>query len=179
MPSTSATATMAAPDGQAGSTNQPQSTGNCPLQPLGGLNEPPQTPLSTASVSQSHWAPTGAEAGGIVCSPASWAVACRCSASWCRKGAGPTAPWDGPSLWAAGTSASRGVALLFKACPLLSGVSAYAADPGGSFTAAQGNLSGSHVTMVSMYAPVERQEHFLAAKPPLCYANRHSLIPRG
>jgi len=38
-------------DGQAGSTNQPQSTGKCPLQPLGGLNEPPQTPLSTASVS--------------------------------------------------------------------------------------------------------------------------------
>jgi len=38
-------------DGQAGSTNQPQSTGKCPLQSLGGLNEPPQTPLSTASVS--------------------------------------------------------------------------------------------------------------------------------
>ncbi len=42
------------------------------------------------------------------------------AAQWCREGAGPTAPWDGPSFWAAGTSASRGVALLFKACPLLS-----------------------------------------------------------
>ena len=42
------------------------------------------------------------------------------AAQWCREGADPTAPWDGPSFWAAGTSASRGVALLFKACPLLS-----------------------------------------------------------
>ena len=40
---------------------------------------------------------------------------------WCREGAGPTAPWDGPSVWASGTSASRGVALLFKASPLLLG----------------------------------------------------------
>jgi len=50
------------------------------------------------------------------------------------------------------------VALLFKACPLLSDVSAYAADPCGRFIAAQGTLSGSHVTMASVYAPVERQE---------------------
>ncbi len=80
------------------------------------------------------------------------------AAQWCREGASPTAPWDGPSFWAAGTSASRGVALLFKACPLLSGVSAYSADPCGRFVAAQGNLSGSNVTMASVYAPVERQE---------------------
>ncbi len=80
------------------------------------------------------------------------------AAQWCREGAPPTAPWDGPSFWAAGTSASRGVALLFKACPLLSEVSAYAADPCGRFIAAQGTLSGSHVTMASVYAPVERQE---------------------
>ncbi|KAA6416665.1 MAG: hypothetical protein FRX49_13364 [Trebouxia sp. A1-2] len=83
---------------------------------------------------------------------------CTHSAQWCREGAGPTAPWDGPSFWAAGTSASRGVALLFKACPLLSGVSACAVDPCGRFIAAQGSLSGSHVTMASVYAPVERQE---------------------
>ncbi|KAL3130102.1 hypothetical protein ABBQ38_008418 [Trebouxia sp. C0009 RCD-2024] len=30
------------------------------------------------------------------------------AAQWCREGAGPTAPWDGPSFWAAATSASRG-----------------------------------------------------------------------
>ncbi len=49
------------------------------------------------------------------------------AAQWRRERAGTTAPWDGSSFWAAGTPASRGVALLFKACPLLSGVSAYAA----------------------------------------------------
>ena len=45
------------PDGQAGSKNQPQSTGKCPLQPLGGLNEPPKTPFSTAIVSmiRNNW----------------------------------------------------------------------------------------------------------------------------
>jgi len=74
------------------------------------------------------------------------------AAQWCREGARPTAPWDGPSFWAAGTSASRGVALLFKACSLLSEVSAYAADPCGRFIAAQGPLSGSHVTMASVYS---------------------------
>ena len=80
------------PDGQTGSTNQPQSTGKCPLQPLGGLNEPPRTPLSTASVSQCQWAPGEAEAGGIVCSPASWAMACHCSArdTPCYPGRGCT-----------------------------------------------------------------------------------------
>jgi len=62
------------------------------------------------------------------------------------------------------------VALLLKACPLLSGVSAYAADAGGSFTAAQDNLSGSHVTMVSMYAPVERQEQAPFLQQSLLYA---------
>jgi hypothetical protein len=44
----------------------------------GVLNEPPRTPLSIASVSQCQWAPGEAEAGGIVCSPASWAMACHC-----------------------------------------------------------------------------------------------------
>ena len=32
------------PDGQAGSTNQPQSTGKCPLQPLGGPMSHPRPP---------------------------------------------------------------------------------------------------------------------------------------
>ena len=35
------------------------------------------------------------------------------AAQWCREGAGPTAPWDGLSFWAAGTSSSRGVAFFF------------------------------------------------------------------
>ena len=55
------------------------------------------------------------------------------AAQWCREGAGPTAPWDGPSFWAAGTSASRGVALLFKTCTLLTAVTSVHSDPGGRF----------------------------------------------
>jgi len=91
------------------------------------------------------------------------------AAQWCREGAGPTAPWDGPSFWAAGTSASRGVALLFKHCPLLSGVSSAASDPHGRFVAAQGTLSGCCITLASVYAPVERQE-----RAPFFL---HSLLP--
>ncbi|DBA85860.1 TPA: hypothetical protein ACH3X1_005409 [Trebouxia sp. C0004] len=52
-----------------------------------------------------------------------------------REGAGPTAPWDGPSFWAAGALASRGVALLFKPSPLLSGATSAAVDPNGRFVA--------------------------------------------
>ena len=80
------------------------------------------------------------------------------AAQWCREGAGPTAPWDGPSFWAAGTSSSRGVALLFKASPLLSNISLASIDPHGRFVAAQCNLCGGQVTLASVYAPVERQE---------------------
>ena len=57
------------------------------------------------------------------------------AAQWCREGAGPTAPWDGPSFWATGTSASRGVALLFKPSPPLSGATSAAVDPNGRFVA--------------------------------------------
>ncbi len=168
-PSTVATATTAAPR-RTDRQHKPAAEywKVPPAAPGGGLNERPQIPLCTASVSQCRWPPREAEAGGIVCSLSSWAMACHCSArdtpcypeaAQCsREGAGPTAPWDGPSFWAAGTSASRGVALLFKACLLLSEVLAYAADPCGRCIAAQGTLSGSHVTMASVYAPVERQE---------------------
>ena len=80
------------------------------------------------------------------------------AAQWCREGAGPTAPWDGPSFWAAGTSASRGVALLFKPNPLLSGPILAAIDPNGRFVAIKCDLSGSQITVASVYAPAERQE---------------------
>ena len=80
------------------------------------------------------------------------------AAQWCREGAGPTAPWDGLSFWAAGTSSSRGVALLFKASPLLSNISLASIDPHGRFVAAQCTLCGGQVTLASVYAPVERQE---------------------
>ena len=91
------------------------------------------------------------------------------AAQWCREAAGPTAPWDGPSFWASGTSASRGVALLFKASPLLSSITPAAVDPDGRFVAAQGNLCGCQITLASVYAPVERQE-----RAPFF---QHSLMP--
>ena len=80
------------------------------------------------------------------------------AAQWCREGAGPTAPWDGPSFWAAGTSASRGVALLFKACSLLTAVTSVHSDPNGRFLIVQADLSSKQVSIASVYAPVERQE---------------------
>ena len=80
------------------------------------------------------------------------------AAQWCKEGAGPTAPWDGPSFWAAGSSASCGVALLFKDTPLLSDLTATTSDSSGRFVAAQGALSGSQTMFMSVYAPADRQE---------------------
>ena len=117
---------------------------------------------------------------------------------WCKERAGPTAPWDGPSFWASGTSASRGVALLFKASPQVSLVSLSVLcrrrmdiSPvtqkrkkkrplpscqayirllhNGRFIAAQGNLCGCQIMLASVYAPVERQE-----RAPFF---QHSLMP--
>ncbi len=97
------------PNGQAGSTNQPQSTRKCPLQPLGGLNEPTQTSVSTASVSQCQWARERQKRAALfaVLQAGPWHVIALQethhatqaeSAQWCREGAGPTAPWGGPSF---------------------------------------------------------------------------------
>ena len=86
------------------------------------------------------------------------------AAQWCREGAGPTAPWDGPSFWANGTSASRGVALLFKADSPLSAVTSTLSDPSGRFVAAKGDLYGREMIFAAVYAPAEsrdRQSFFL------------------
>ena len=91
------------------------------------------------------------------------------AAQWCREGAGPTAPWDGPSFWAAGTSVSRGVALLFKPCSLLASITLLSADPHGRFVVARGDLSSQQVTVASCYAPVDRQQ-----RTPFFL---HSLLP--
>ena len=80
------------------------------------------------------------------------------AAQWCGERAGPTGPWNGPSFWAAGTSVIRDVALLLKPCPLLTGATSATVDPHGRFAAVQCDLSGSPITVASVYAPVERQE---------------------
>ena len=119
------------PGGQAGSTNQPQSTEKCPLQHRGGSMSHPR--LSTAYVSQCQRLRERQKRAALFAVLQAWHVialqethhATQAEAvHWCREGAGPTAPREGPSFWAAGISVSRSVALLFKACPLLSGVSA-------------------------------------------------------
>ena len=111
-------------------------TGVAPAAP-GGLNEPPLTPLFMSfNVSGLRerlqqlalFAVQQAEPWHVIALQETHHATQAVAAQWCREGPGPTAPWDGPSFWSAGTSASRGVALLLKACPLLSGVSAYAAQ---------------------------------------------------
>ena len=85
------------------------------------------------------------------------------AAQWCREGAGPTAPWDGPSFWAAGTSASRGVALLFKPNPLLSGPILAAIDPNGRFVAIKCDLSGSQITIFFFFFLGGKDIHYTSA----------------
>ena len=63
------------PGGPAEHTLQLFPTGRCPLLPLGGLNEPTQHPLPTASLPQCQWPQREAEAGGIVCNLTVWTLA--------------------------------------------------------------------------------------------------------
>ncbi len=147
-PSTAATATTAAPR-RTGRQHKPAAEycRSCPCSPWGGSMSPPRAPsLQLLSLNVNGLRERQKRAALFaVLQAGPWHVIALQethhatqaeAAQWCREGAGPTAPWDGPSFWAAGTSASRGVALLFKAGPLLSEVSAYATDPCGRFIAA-------------------------------------------
>ena len=91
------------------------------------------------------------------------------AAQRCREGTGPAAPWDGPSLWAAGTSASRGVVLLFNPSPLLSGATSAAIDPNGRVVAVKYDLSGSRIAVASVYA-LEGAHAFHPRQPAACPA---------
>ena len=62
------------PGGLAEHTLQSFPTGRCPLLPLGGLNEPTQHPLPTASLPLRQWPQREAEAGGIVCNLTVWTL---------------------------------------------------------------------------------------------------------
>ena len=84
-------------------------SGNAPCSPWGDPMTPPRTPLPIASFSQYQMPQGETEAGGTICSSASWAMACCCSSrdtpcpakatQLCREGAGSTATWDGPPFW--------------------------------------------------------------------------------
>ena len=173
------------PGGPAEHTLQLFPTGRCPLLPLGGSMSPPNTPslqLLSLNVNGLRGKQKRAALFATLQSGPWQVIALQEThhanqteaAQWCRERAGPTAPWDGPSFWATGTSASRGVALLFKPSPLLSGATSVAVDPNGRFVAVRCDLSGSQITIASVYAPVERQE-----RTPFFHSSLLPALPAG
>jgi exonuclease III len=81
---------------------------------------------------------------------------------WLRDGAGAGLPWAGLSVWAAGTSASRGVAVLVRPQPLLS-LRLVRADSAGRFVGALLTLAETSYLVYSVYAPcvgAEREGFF-------------------
>lgn len=75
---------------------------------------------------------------------------------WAASGAGPLLAWPGTSFWCHGTSASRGVALLFKNSCQAQNLSVRSQDPAGRVLAVDFTLCEADFTVVSVYAPVEQ-----------------------
>ena len=66
------------------------------------------------------------------------------------------------------------MALLFKPSPLVTGATSTAVDPNGRFVAVRCDLSGSQITIASVYAPVERQE-----RTPFFHSSLLPALPAG
>ena len=78
--------------------------------------------------------------------------------SWAAAGAGPLHPWPGVSFWSHGTSASRGVALLFKHACLASEAALRSRDESGRCIVVDFMMNEVSCSAASVYAPVERQD---------------------
>ena len=132
---------------------------------LGELSDPPQTPRSASSVSQCQWAAREAEAGGIVCTPASWAMAYHCSTrdTPCYPGRGcPMVSRGGRPYRPMGRPIIMGCWLISQLWPCCSRLFPSLSICRPRLIASQGTLSGSHVSMVSVYASTATNNAFSA-----------------
>ena len=165
---------------------------HCGKQPNHISNGDYEIPLSTASVSQCQWAPREAEAGGIVCSPASWAMACHCSArdTPCYPGRGcPMAKRGGMPYRAMGwpiilsclhiSQPRRGLVVqgLSPSVRCLS----LCCRPLWQIYCCSRHLEWQpcHHGVSVCSCREAGASTFLPAKPPSCHANRHSLTSGG
>ena len=72
---------------------------------------------------------------------------------WCRAGAGPGLPWRGQTFWHAGTSASRGVAVLIREGALVEDAQVGYRDAQGRILRVDCTFGTQAVSVLSVYAP--------------------------
>lgn len=75
--------------------------------------------------------------------------------AWCREGAGPGLSWRGEAFWNAGTSASRGVAILVRAGAPITAVRQVDHDSAGRLLRVDFEVGSKPLSLVCVYAPAE------------------------
>lgn len=102
---------------------------------------------------------------------------------WTREGAGRGRPWPGACFWAEGTTASRGVAILFRDKPDISGITCHdmpAEQHAGRVLRADFTWLEQPLTVLGVYAPSQasdRRSFFTDSLLPLL--PQHSRILMG
>ena len=75
--------------------------------------------------------------------------------AWAASGVGSQLAWPGVSFWSHGTSASRGVALLFRDACMAEEICLRAQGPDGRLLVVDFSLEGEPFTVASVYAPAD------------------------
>lgn len=92
---------------------------------------------------------------GVLCLQETHCPSLQAAAGWVEQGAGPGLPFRGPSAWAAGTSASRGVAVLVGEHVRAESFECVHRCPEGRVVGVLLSLGGRHYLVYSVYAPSE------------------------
>ena len=100
--------------------------------------------------------------------------------AWAASGVGSLLAWPGVSFWSHGTSASRGVALLFRERCVVEGISLRTQGPDGRVLVVDFSVQGEVFSVVSVYAPAncgqQRCQFFSHSLLPVLPQGRHLLL---
>ena len=100
--------------------------------------------------------------------------------AWAASGVGSLLAWPGVSFWSHGTSASRGVALLFKDGCIAEEICLRMQGPDGRVLVADFSIQGEQFSVVSVYAPADsganRCLFFNTTLLPVLPEGRHLLV---
>ncbi len=112
---------------------------------------------------------------GVLCLQETHCASLQAAAEWVEQGAGPGLPFRGPSAWAAGTSASRGVAVLVGEHVRAEAFECVHRCPEGRVVGAHFRLGGRVYLVYSVYAPCEGAQRAAFFSGPLRAALRGGL----
>ena len=99
--------------------------------------------------------------------------------AWAASRVGSVLAWPGVSFWSHGTSASRGVALLFKEGCIAEGICLRASSLDGHLIVVDFSIMGEQFSVASVYAPAnsgQRRCQFFADMMPVLPEGRHLFV---